>query len=63
MLACRSHGTLGFLVGAELSIVPAKKYIKLTYSPYTTQASGVDVGWATGALADGSWQAGNLVTC
>eukprot|EP00045_Choanoeca_perplexa_P007764 m.71307 g.71307 ORF g.71307 m.71307 type:complete len:527 (+) comp14208_c0_seq1:97-1677(+) len=37
-----SHGTLGFLVGAELSIVPAKKYIKLRYQPFTTQASGVD---------------------
>eukprot|EP00043_Microstomoeca_roanoka_P015569 m.156008 g.156008 ORF g.156008 m.156008 type:complete len:527 (-) comp16287_c3_seq4:819-2399(-) len=29
-----SHGTLGFLVGAELQIVPAKKYVKLEYLPY-----------------------------
>lgn len=28
-----SHGTLGFLVAAELSIIPAKKYVKLHYQP------------------------------
>ena len=28
-----SHGTLGFLVAAELQIIPAKKYVKLTYFP------------------------------
>jgi hypothetical protein len=52
----RSHGTLGFLVGAELSIVPAKKYLKLTYEPYTTQASGVDVRKA-------SWLLTSLISC
>lgn len=29
-----SHGTLGFLVGAELRIVPAKSHVRLTYSPH-----------------------------
>lgn len=28
-----SHGTLGFLVAAEIKIIPLKKYIKLTYEP------------------------------
>ena len=28
-----SHGTLGFLVAAELKIVPAKKFIRLHYQP------------------------------
>ena len=28
-----SHGTLGFLVAAELRIIPAKKYVKLHYRP------------------------------
>ena len=28
-----SHGTLGFLVAAELKIIPAKKFIKLHYQP------------------------------
>lgn len=28
-----SHGTLGFLVAAELKIIPAKKYVKVTYQP------------------------------
>lgn len=28
-----SHGTLGFIVAAELKIVPAKKYIKVHYEP------------------------------
>ncbi|MGZ5017758.1 MAG: FAD-binding protein [Methylobacter sp.] len=28
-----SHGTLGFLVAAELKIVPVKKYIRLRYQP------------------------------
>ena len=28
-----SHGTLGFLVSAELKIIPAKKYIRLEYLP------------------------------
>jgi delta24-sterol reductase len=28
-----SHGTLGFLVAAEIRIIPAKPYVKLTYLP------------------------------
>ncbi|XP_012941138.1 delta(24)-sterol reductase [Aplysia californica] len=28
-----SHGTLGFLVAAEIKIVPAKKYVKMEYIP------------------------------
>lgn len=28
-----SHGTLGFLVAAELKIIPCKKYVKLEYIP------------------------------
>lgn len=28
-----SHGTLGFLVAAELKIIPAKKYVRLRYQP------------------------------
>jgi delta24-sterol reductase len=28
-----SHGTLGFMVAAELKIIPAKPYVKLTYLP------------------------------
>jgi delta24-sterol reductase len=28
-----SHGTLGFLVAAEIRIVPAKKYVRLEYQP------------------------------
>ena len=28
-----SHGTLGFLVAAEIRIVPAYKYVKLRYEP------------------------------
>ncbi|MGR8935027.1 MAG: FAD-binding protein [Gammaproteobacteria bacterium] len=31
-----SHGTLGFLVAAELLIVPAKKYVRLHYQPVYT---------------------------
>jgi len=30
-----SHGTLGFLVAAELRIIPAKKYVRLEYNPVT----------------------------
>lgn len=32
-----SHGSLGFLVGAELRIIPAKKYVHLTYIPFQTR--------------------------
>ncbi len=28
-----SHGTLGFLVAAEIRIVPARKYVRLHYQP------------------------------
>lgn len=28
-----SHGTLGFLVAAEIRIIPAKKYVRLEYNP------------------------------
>ena len=30
-----SHGTLGFLVAAELKIIPAKKCVRVAYSPKT----------------------------
>ncbi|GFR82564.1 delta(24)-sterol reductase-like [Elysia marginata] len=33
-----SHGTLGFLVAAELTIVPASKYVRMEYWPVTGQA-------------------------
>jgi len=29
-----SHGTLGFITAAEIKIVPAKKYVELTYNPF-----------------------------
>ncbi|XP_059149289.1 delta(24)-sterol reductase-like isoform X2 [Physella acuta] len=32
-----SHGTLGFLVSAEIKIVPAKKYVKMEYHPVHSQ--------------------------
>ncbi len=28
-----SYGTLGFLVAAEIRIIPAKKYVRLEYQP------------------------------
>ncbi len=34
-----SHGSLGFLVEAELRIVPAKKYVHLTYLPYRSKTA------------------------
>ena len=33
-----SHGTLGFLVAAEIRIIPVKKYVKLRYEPSTNMA-------------------------
>ena len=33
-----SHGTLGFLVTAEIRIIPAKKYVKLHYEPGNNMA-------------------------
>ncbi len=38
-----SHGTLGFLVAAELKIVPAKKYIRIHYQPVYTLDNMVEV--------------------
>lgn len=32
-----SYGTLGFLVAAELSIIPARKYVKLEYTPISNR--------------------------
>jgi delta24-sterol reductase len=32
-----SHGTIGFLVAAEIKIIPAKKYVKLQYQPVYNQ--------------------------
>ncbi len=31
-----SHGTLGFLVAAELKIIPARQYVRVHYQPVTT---------------------------
>lgn len=38
-----SHGTLGFLVAAELRIIPAKKYVKLFYQPVYSQGELAEV--------------------
>ncbi|MGZ8189412.1 MAG: FAD-binding oxidoreductase [Methylosarcina sp.] len=38
-----SHGTLGFLVAAELKIVPVKKYVRLHYRPVYTLDDMVNV--------------------
>ncbi|MGR8941327.1 MAG: FAD-binding oxidoreductase [Gammaproteobacteria bacterium] len=38
-----SHGTLGFLMAAELKIVPVKKYIRLHYQPVHTLDEMVSV--------------------
>lgn len=38
-----SHGTLGFLVAAELKIIPAKKYIRVHYQPVHSLDDMVDV--------------------
>jgi len=32
-----SHGTLGFLLSAEIRIVPAKKYAAITYEPFNSR--------------------------
>jgi Delta24-sterol reductase len=37
-----SHGTLGFLVAAELTIVPAKPWVRLEYHPCHTKADSLD---------------------
>jgi len=36
-----SYGTLGFLVAAELQIIPAKKYVHVKYEPFTQRASAL----------------------
>ncbi|MGJ0484180.1 MAG: FAD-binding oxidoreductase [Methylomicrobium sp.] len=38
-----SHGTLGFLVAAELKIIPVKKYVRLHYRPVYSLEEMVDV--------------------
>ncbi len=38
-----SHGTLGFLVAAELNIIPVKKYVRLEYQPVFSLDSMVEV--------------------
>lgn len=38
-----SHGTLGFLVAAELKIIPARKYVKVHYQPVYSLADMVDI--------------------
>ncbi|KAI8908523.1 delta(24)-sterol reductase [Gorgonomyces haynaldii] len=38
-----SHGTLGFLVAAELQIIPAKKFVELVYYPCKTKAKAVEI--------------------
>lgn len=37
-----SYGSLGFLVCAEIKIVPCKDYVHLTYIPYTSKQALVD---------------------
>lgn len=36
-----SHGTLGFLVGVEIRIVPSKPWVKLTYEPFHCKADAI----------------------
>jgi delta24-sterol reductase len=38
-----SHGTLGFLVAAELKIIPAKKYVRVHYQPVYSLDGMVEV--------------------
>lgn len=38
-----SHGTLGFLVAAEIRIVPASKYVKVQYHPAHSSAALVQM--------------------
>lgn len=38
-----SYGTLGFLVSAEIKIVPAKKYVKLNYQPTHSRQESIKV--------------------
>jgi len=34
-----SHGTIGFLLSAEIKIIPASKYAQITYSPHLSRKS------------------------
>jgi hypothetical protein len=47
-----SHGTLGFLVAAELAIVPSKPWVRLEYNPCHTK--GDSLNYFTNASADTS---------
>ena len=38
-----SHGTLGFLVAAEIQIIPAKPWVRLEYHPCHTEAETLDL--------------------
>uniref|UniRef100_A0A1B6HI58 Delta(24)-sterol reductase n=1 Tax=Homalodisca liturata TaxID=320908 RepID=A0A1B6HI58_9HEMI len=38
-----SYGTLGFLTAVELKIVPAKRYVELTYEPFYSLEEGVQL--------------------
>lgn len=38
-----SHGTLGFLLSIEVQIVPAKKYVRLTYHPCSTESTAIEL--------------------
>ena len=38
-----SHGTLGFLVSADIRIIPAKNYVRLEYHPVQTFDDAVRV--------------------
>ncbi|KAL7747317.1 hypothetical protein RI367_007371 [Sorochytrium milnesiophthora] len=37
-----SHGTIGFLVAAEIKLIPAKRYVRLSYLPCHTIDSGIE---------------------
>ncbi|XP_071953466.1 delta(24)-sterol reductase-like isoform X2 [Antedon mediterranea] len=49
-----SHGTLGFLVAAEIQIVPAKRYVKIEYQPAHNLKEIVDVFTREIMLDDGN---------
>jgi delta24-sterol reductase len=37
-----SHGTLGFVVSAELKIIPCQKYVRLQYLPFHSRAAAIE---------------------
>lgn len=47
-----SHGTLGFLVAAELKIIPVKKYVRISYQPVYSLDSMVDLFQQASADSD-----------